>query len=86
MLSFKVPSTSVATTLIIFALLRSPTRYTATLLVLWMEAAQPNRKRQKTTPMRRVGLIGYGSIGKSVAESILAGKAGRSSLAAVLVR
>lgn len=34
----------------------------------------------------KIGLIGYGAIGKSVAQGILAGLAGRASLAAVLVR
>lgn len=36
--------------------------------------------------MRKVALVGYGAIGKQVAENILAGKAGRASLAAVLVK
>lgn len=35
---------------------------------------------------RRVGLIGYGTAGKDVAEAILAGQAGDSHLVAVLVR
>jgi aspartate dehydrogenase len=34
----------------------------------------------------QVGLIGYGAIGKSVADALLDGRAGNASLAAVLVR
>jgi aspartate dehydrogenase len=36
--------------------------------------------------MIRVGLIGYGTAGRDVAEAILAGKAGDSTLATILVR
>jgi predicted dinucleotide-utilizing enzyme len=34
----------------------------------------------------QVGLVGYGAIGKSVADALLDGRAGNASLAAVLVR
>ena len=43
-------------------------------------------QNSKGEPRIRVGLIGYGTAGKGVAEAILAGQAGDSRLAAVLVR
>jgi len=41
---------------------------------------------QKKRPSLRVGLIGYGAIGRRLAEAIIGGEAGRTELAAVLVR
>jgi aspartate dehydrogenase len=41
---------------------------------------------QKKRPTLRVGLIGYGAIGRRLAEAIIGGEAGRAELAAVLVR
>jgi aspartate dehydrogenase len=41
---------------------------------------------QKKRPMLRVGLIGYGAIGRRLAEAIIDGEAGRAELAGVLVR
>jgi aspartate dehydrogenase len=45
-----------------------------------------NLSTQPKPPSLRVGLIGYGAIGRPVAEAISQGKAGNARLAAVLVR
>ena len=48
----------------------------------------PSAPHVRTTaiPARRVGLIGYGAIGKPVADALLDGRAGHGALVAVLVR
>lgn len=47
-----------------------------------MTDTQPHAKH----PPLRVGLIGFGAIGRRLAEAIVAGEAGRCELAAILVR
>ncbi len=46
----------------------------------------PHMPRQERPPHLRVGLIGYGSIGRTLGRAISSGEAGRCELAAVLVR